>query len=647
MAFRIDLVDPVTNEKTGRFPISSVEQVTRERALDRIGKWGFSMRANDPALPEITGKDFRVYWYHDGQTYDLGLAQYLNHAITGDGQVKVAAVGSLQDLQRQTVLQRSFDGATATVNTVLSTIVPLRAGWSLGQVDTVAKAAPMDFWYEKIFDGVALLAKTFGQHFREGDSPRTVDFGAFGQNSGVVAIGGERELPPEVYTNPDICQVSTVEVTYEGERVVNRLIPFGGAVGVATIDLHLCNSTQAGYPVKSANLPGGGKYYYIEDTASIATYGLTEVRFLRKDLRPISNSAAARRFAANVLYEAALASLLSLKDRQTVYSLEVIGLRPGRVRVGEKIRVRFRGVAQTAVGEQRWLDLDDDFYVMEMAETFGAGISTRLTINQNAVQAETVEDLLASTIREFENSQIHVQPTISRYTVGPYIKRVSLTPSVTATFSFQLGPETLTVWYVKINIAGEPLKSSVTAAASGGGATQSSSSGGGGTETSSSGGGGTETSSGGGGGTTAGGAVSSHSHSIPSPGSSTETGSTAWAHTHPLSSHTHTVSFSSHRHDINIPSHSHNVTIPSHTHALSYGIFTDTVSPVTGNIRVNGNPVAAGVDLSGFEMDITSHILAAANLQQEHTVTVVCTNGRGEIQFQAQVLAVIQGIAVS
>lgn len=642
MAFRIDLIDPVTGEKTGRVPITSAEQVTRERALDRIGKWDFALRVSDPALPEIEGKNFQFYYQYGGETLDLGLGQYLSHAVDSGGQVKVAAAGSMQDLQRQTVLQRSFSGATDDVNDVLAAIVPLRAGWALGQVETVAKPAPMDFWYEKIFDGVALLAKTFGLHFREGNTPRTLDFGAFGQVSGVQAVGGERELPPEAHSNPDLCQITSIEVSYEGERVVNRLIPFGGAVGVATIDLSLVTTPQPGYPVLSAALPGGGSYYYIEDAASVGQYGLTEVRFLRKDLRPISNSPAARTFAANVLYEAALASLLNLKDRQTIYSLTVTGLRPGRVRVGEKIRARFRGVAQTAIGEQRWLDLDDEFYVLEMAETFGAGVVTRLTINRNAVAAETVEDLLASTIREFENSQIHVQPTISRYTVGPYVKRVSASPSVAADFSFKLGVETLTVWYVTIGIKGEPLKSSVTAASSGGGSTQSSSSGGGTTQSSSSGGGGTETSSGGGGGTTASGVVTTHSHSI-SPGASS-TGSTAWAHTHPLNSHTHDVSFPSHRHDVSIPNHSHTVTIPAHSHGLSYGIFTDSTSPVTGNIRVNGTLVAAGVGLATYELDITSYILAAANLQQEHTIRVECTNGRGEIVFQAQVLAVIQGI---
>lgn len=634
MGFRIDLLDPVTGLKTGSGPITSAAAVSRQQALDRIGKWSFNMAASDPALGEIEGKDFAVYWLQGGTVFSLGQCSYLGHQIQADGRTAaVTASSSLRDLQRQTVLQRSFDGATDDINDVLEAIVPMRAGWSLGQVDTVSKPAPLDFWYESIFDSVALLAQTFGLHFREGLTARTLDFGAFGTSSGVIAVGGERELPPAAYNNPDLCHITRLSVDYQAERVINRLVPFGGAVGVATIDLSLTTSTQVGYAVRSAALPGSGSYYYIQDGASIGLYGLSEVRFLRKDLRPISNSPAAREFAANVLYEAALASLLNLKDRQTIYELEVVGLQPDRARVGDKIRVRFLGVAETRRGAQAWLDLDQDFYILEMEEQFGAGLSTRLKINQNAVHEETVEDLLASTIRGFEQSQIHVQPTISRYTVGPYTKRVSTT--VSANFSFKLGAETLTVWYVKIQIAGEPLKSSIQSIASE-----------------------SVTTPAGGGGTSAGGG--SHSHTVEIPvfgGSAAVSYDVYWDadnsrfHLPSVGSGADSAAAGTSASQSN---HSH--TISDHTHtftpalSVSYGIYEDSVRPNTLTIKVNGATVASGVTLSGpsygYELDITSYILAAGNLQQEHTITVECGSNRGEIVFQAQVLAVIQGIAV-
>lgn len=705
-AFRIDLLDPTTRMKVGDFPISTATQVTRSEGLDRIGKWQFDLPVTDPALADIEGKDFAVYWLYRGETYFLGECSYLDHGVDAGRAVQVTASGRLRDLQRQTVLQRGFDGATDDVNDVLSTIVPLRAGWGLGAVDTVAKAAPMDFWYETIFDGVALLASTFGQHFREGGSPRTLDFGAFGQESGLLAVGGEElQLPPEFYGNPEVCPVDTLSVAYQSSQIVNRLIPFGGAVGVATIDLRETTVTQAGYPVRNANLPGGGKYYYIDDPTSVAQYGLTERRFLRKDLRPISNSPAARRYAANVLYEAALASLLNLKDRQTIYDLSLAGWAPGRVRVGDKIRVLYRGVVETRSGSQAWLDIDEGggqgkpFYILEISETFGDGVSAQLKINENAVHEETVEDLLANTIRQFEQAQIHVQPTISRYTVGPYTKRVSASPSVGASYSFKLGPETLNVWYVKIALTGEPLKASVTGAQSGGGATSGSSSqSSSGPSSLSSSGSSSSTSSGSSSSTSSGSSSSSSSGSSSSSTTADENihghqwrinhdGSPAGsqlyvkngevvanygvdvnintgsgnAHDHGMNhdhniEHNHYIDHTHYIDHVHYIDHLHNIqhthTVPAHTHPLTYGIFQDTVRPSLLTIRINGVIEASGIVLNAgnnytYELDITSRILAAANLQQEHTITVTCSSGRGELQFQAQVLAVIQGITVT
>lgn len=674
-------IDPLTNAGVPLGgPITSALNVTRRQELDRYSSWEFDMSTSDPALRNIEGKDFDIYWLWGGRTFFLGRCSYLSHAIQASGlRVAVQATGNLRDLARQTVTQRSFDGATDDVNTVLSTIVPLRAGWSLGEVDTIAKAAPMDFWYESIFDSVALLAQTFGKHFREGANPKTLDFGAFGLISGVMALKTEA-LHPGIYAEKNRCYIQEVTVEYQANQVVNRLIAFGGAIGTATIDLSLVTSPQTGYPVLSAALPDGGLYYYIEDEDSISTYGLTERRFLRKDLRPISNSPAARTFAANVLYEASLASLLNLKDRQTIYSLSVVGLEPGRVRVGDKIVVYYRGLAQTSEGQQVWLNLDDEsqpgagkeFYVLELAESFGDGVATQLAINENAVKAERIEDILASTIRTFEQSQIHVQPTISRYTVGPYTKRVKANPSgVAASFSFKLGPETLTIWYIKITVTGEPLKSSVesigaedvTTPAGGGGTTPS-----GGGSTTPSGGGSTTVS---GGGSTSG--SQEHTHTIKVFGIGTG-GQQVWfdgsafrtsslsgetltdeefpAHTHSTPSHAHATPDHTH----STPNHTH--TTPNHTHSFTpeistvYGIFEDSVRPSSLTIKVNGATVATGVTLSAgnsytYEHDITANILAAGTLQQEHTITVECGSNRGEIQFQAQVLAVIQGIAVS
>ncbi len=659
MAFRIDLHDPVTGNKTGKTSILTASQVTETRALSRIGKWSFPMSVADGAYPEIEGKDFKIYWENRGQSYLLGQASYLNHKLSATGQtVTVNAAGGLRELSRETTLQRSFDGATADVNHVLAEIVPLRSGWSLGDVDTITTPAPMDFWYETIFDGVSIIAQTFGYHFREGRIPETLDFGVFGASSGVEAIGGKGlTIHPEIYSNANVCKITSLDIDYQSDVVVNSLIPFGGALGVATISLGEADTFQPGHPRNEALLPDGTKYYYIRDTDSMNRWGLTERRFLRKDLRPISNTPDSRKFAANVLYEATLASLLNLRDRQVVYSLAVTGLTPGSVREGDKIRVRYQGVSQTRYGTAEWLDLDDEFYILEMSHTYGAGASTTLKINKNAVHEETTEDLLANTIRAFEQSRIHPQPTTNTYTVGPYEKGAAAAtvddPEVRAKFSITFGVETLAFYYCFITLTGGPLKGNVKSVQL------------------------SETTSGPSNDETGG-----PSNNETGGPSNNETGDDEQIHGHPWSiiddpnadtgvplylKNASVVanygtnvninggpSFAPHSHN-NPHTHDnpHRHDNP-HTHDMPeiqtvFGFFEEDALPDTVTVRLNGIVIASDIALGDgkYTIDISSHLLAETTLQKEHIIEVQCTQGRGLIQFEAQVANSIQPITLN
>src|SRR5262245_17075750 len=203
-SFRIDLY---TNscDKVYADPITSTLRLALRQELDNYSSWDFDVSVSDPALANSEGKDFDVFWLYRSNTLYLGRCSYLSHSIDAAGRrVAIAATGSLRDLTRQTVLQRAFDGASDDVNDVLGAIVPLRTGWALGAVDTITNAAPLDFWYETIFDSVSLLAATFGKHFREGNAAKSLDFGAFGTASGVMAFLPE-ETHPDVYTAPQRC----------------------------------------------------------------------------------------------------------------------------------------------------------------------------------------------------------------------------------------------------------------------------------------------------------------------------------------------------------------------------------------------------------------------------------------------------------
>ncbi|MCM3032834.1 phage tail protein [Niallia sp. MER 6] len=156
---------------------------------------------------------------------------------------------------------------------------------------------------------------------------------------------------------------------------------------------------------------------------------------------------------------------------------------------------------------------------------------------------------------------------------------------------------------------------------SGGGSTQTSSSGGQSTQTSSS-GGGVSTSTESGGGTVQSTSTKSfaqlnltsqvpqnaiggsaegypdygfHLHEVQIPGDYFEHSHsvTVPAHTHNFSvpAHTHSVSVPAHTHNVTIPAHTHELTLPNHTHDIEFGIFELDESATSVQIVVDGNTV--------------------------------------------------------
>jgi hypothetical protein len=130
--FRIDIKDQNTGSKALNFPIRSIQSITRRKRLDARTEYEFNLPVADPVYPYLVDQDydFDIFWTWNNAVYNIGLASYLRHRLQADGKMAaLSAVGGVYDLTRQTVLQRSFDGASDDVNDVLSEIVPLRNGW--------------------------------------------------------------------------------------------------------------------------------------------------------------------------------------------------------------------------------------------------------------------------------------------------------------------------------------------------------------------------------------------------------------------------------------------------------------------------------------------------------------------------------------
>lgn len=664
---RIDVYDASGN-KVGDGPLTNIERLTRRRSLDKIGGIEFSPATVD-ARTAICGAGRRYHIYHRDYG-DLGTYIHASQGLSASGKptTTIKADDSLIDLvHKNCYFRRGF--SYVAVDVVVNALIALVSGWSAGAIQAGIGNTTVSYEGESVFEALDVLRDRWGKHFRLGMNDKTLDFGDFGDDSGIRLIKPEA-TPREIWNNDDVALITALEITEESEQVINRWIPVGGGQGTVQLTLEHATEAVSGYPVKTGINADGSSFYYIEDMDSITNYGLVERTVNRSDISPISNSDADLENAANALYQAALAMLLRYNGTRTHYEVSATKLDVTKLRPGDKVRVTYRGVATFRGRPYKWVDIDELLWVMDIEETYNAdgGQSVKLTVATAAERRTSDSDVLASLLRDVEVQKLHVQPNLAYSPVGPYTKRIDSSHS--AKFTVRIGVEVTALNYAKVRFATAPLRASATGASSGGGSTQTSgassstttASGGGSTQTSSSGGGGTHT-------TTA----TSHQHStlvlgagpydaVTFDGSNLYSDTAGTFKTSLSGSHDHQVTIPTHTHSVSIPSHTHSmahthtVTIPAHSHTLSYGLYEDSTYPQNIGIVVDGidlttalgGPWAASNVSAEEELDITTYLVnASGGLRQNHSVEFYCTVGQGEIEFECDMLVSVQAIAVA
>lgn len=153
-------------------------------------------------------------------------------------------------------------------------------------------------------------------------------------------------------------------VRYDGNQVVNRIIPIGADTPDGDLTL---GSSDKSYPyvIKSGTNPDSSTYYYIEDTPSQAIHGIVETRLNRTDVKNPSDTPGTRLAAANVLYAVAVSELLRKKSEVIEVTIPVANGADVWALPGESIRLRYTGVVETDEGDVGWLEEDRLFLITE------------------------------------------------------------------------------------------------------------------------------------------------------------------------------------------------------------------------------------------------------------------------------------------
>ena len=388
--------------KIGAGPIA-VTSIQFDKVLDGAGSWSARLIATDSRNLQLVTVErylrFNVQM-NDESVQEVGVGIIQERTIredAGQTSLEVKGVDTLQELARKTVLlRRTYDEDSAS--SVFSSLANL-GGWAVSGTAETTVTVKLDGI--SVLKALVKLAEETGLHFRFAGQ-RALEVGAFGELSEARAVQVALNSPA-LTQNPRILPIVSITVQEQTADVVNWILPLGSGTGTDILDIG--GATGAGYAIQSVTLPDASTGYYIADSTSIAKYGQIE-RVMKWDIEPISTAPADVTKAKNQLYAAAVNYLRRNKDKQTVYTVTV-KRSYASVDVGQRLRVTYRGVAQKIGGELAYIDVDDEFYVLQIKESYSdSGDTLQLTLSNVDIMPADGVSKMVNTLETIEITRL-------------------------------------------------------------------------------------------------------------------------------------------------------------------------------------------------------------------------------------------------
>lgn len=445
------------NNKLGAGPIREIETLNDTLPLDRLPTVNFKL----PALAERAdliqpGVQFDIYDMFDGF---LGRYIYREDNIragVNDLELSVTADSVLKELQwRFTGFRRNYQ--FEPVGDVLADLLNLAPGWGL-VVDPNIGNTTVTYEGNSVWAGVDELRDRWSQHFRmSAVDPRVLEFGDFGDDSGIVFLPIREPLQDNLLNNPGVVPCRMVGRSRDTAGIVNRVIPLGAGQGETALTIH--GSTAGLFTTKLGTNKDGSTYAYIEDEDSVAQYGVRERVVSFPQVRAIFSDDTSIELARNALKLIAQAYLLRNRQPRTEFRLETYYC-PPELRPGDLIRLDFRAGEW---GSNVPLLVDEQLWVMELQRNRSSiSRSTTLTVSNDDDLRTSDMDLMQEIVKDIRSLKVGIQPGPFRYenTWTKPIEAVDSTynPSGTdADFEINLDNDVLFLTSVILRIVTYPL----------------------------------------------------------------------------------------------------------------------------------------------------------------------------------------------
>lgn len=251
----------------GPGPLYNIISVTFEEALDLAGRVSVVVPTRDPRVTELVSNECRVGIRTPDGIVAYGIMQEITQAL--DAQTTTISgpdrLGELLYLNTQ--VARTYDNvATANIigTTGSGTGLLRDTGWTPGTVSPSVTPSTIQFDSQTVLQALIALAKQTGDHFRQGSTARTLDWGVFGVDSGLQFINPIQVSVDQMELNPDLVYINQLNVGSITADIENRLYP----VGQTNFDLRDATNASTGILVRPQRGPLG------ESTLLVGAHGI-------------------------------------------------------------------------------------------------------------------------------------------------------------------------------------------------------------------------------------------------------------------------------------------------------------------------------------------------------------------------------------
>jgi hypothetical protein len=395
MRILVDVYDPTGSTRLGEGPVLTCDSATVSRRLDGQGRLKLSGSLTDKRAGDLLQNERVVRVWLDTEAgmreFARGVILEIRKSVNASNfTLDIDCADPMDAIARRTV-RNGRQYTNATITSIASGLIALVPGWTTSVESGIASNLhSARFTGTNVFKALLRLAEERGYHLRSGLANNQVEIGVFGADSGLT-LTNLQGLGEGVLSNPDVLLIESLEVMENTRGVVNWVTGFGAGEGAAALTLRDSTRTTP-YTINTVT-DNGQTLYYLEDAASIATYGQNEKTVVFKTIAPVANSSTAKIAAANALYDAMAAYLQRSKDPQITYKVRGVKITQ-TIRPGDKIRLWYNGTVQRDGQEYTYLEVDNTFWVLE--------------VNERASDSGVMVDLVISTVDQMEQNAAEV-----------------------------------------------------------------------------------------------------------------------------------------------------------------------------------------------------------------------------------------------